>query len=484
MLTGAICGTLAGCGSAACSSPHGTTPPPPPGDGGTDPDATVPPPPSDAGPVVGTLRVDPRNPRYFTGGSGAIYLTGSHTWANFKDRGKGDPPPEFDYAAFLEFLVAHRHNFIRLWTWEQPHSADNELLFFSPFAWPRNGPGMASDGKPRFDLDQFVPDYFKRLHDRVKAAGDRGIYVAVMLFDGWDLSPQGYSPTGGFPMAAGNNINGVSTTPAVALSLSDPAITARQEAYVRKVIDTVNDLDNVLYEIANESTRSADTVAWQYHMIDFVKAVEAGMPKQHPVGMTSMYPSGQDADLYASHADWISPVDPKAPGDGRKVVLNDTDHSYGWKELQNDGPAAQRAWAWETLCRGAAPLFMDPYLEQWTDRNAPPDATTLDSRWSTLRDTLGYTQLYASKLRLEATVPSPALCSTGFCLAEPGRQYLVYQPGSGSFSVTMVAGAYRFEWFNPATGKMADTGMITLAAGPHSFAPPFTGSAVLLLLLP
>ena len=32
------------------------------------------------------------------------------------------------------FLVAHRHNFFRLWTWEQPHSADNDLMFFTPFA--------------------------------------------------------------------------------------------------------------------------------------------------------------------------------------------------------------------------------------------------------------------------------------------------------------------------------------------------------------
>jgi hypothetical protein len=33
---------------------------------------------------------------------------------------------------------------------------------------------------------------------------------------------------------------------------------AIQEAYVKKVIDTVNDLDNVLYEISNESRGSSD----------------------------------------------------------------------------------------------------------------------------------------------------------------------------------------------------------------------------------
>jgi hypothetical protein len=45
-----------------------------------------------------------------------------------------------------------------------------------------------------------------------------------------------------------------------------------RKGYVRKVIDTVNDLDNVLYEISNEDTGSPADSAWQYHMIAFVKA--------------------------------------------------------------------------------------------------------------------------------------------------------------------------------------------------------------------
>ena len=42
------------------------------------------------------------------------------------------------------------------------------------------------------------------------------------------------------------------------------AVTALQEAYIRKVIDTVNDLDNVLYEISNESNSdfSPGKVTW------------------------------------------------------------------------------------------------------------------------------------------------------------------------------------------------------------------------------
>jgi hypothetical protein len=314
------------------------------------------------------------------------------------------------------------------------------------------------------------------------AAGERGIYVSIMLFDGWDLT-NSYNDTSGFPMASGNNINGVATTPAEFLSLSNPAITALQEAYVRKVIDTVNDLDNVLYEIANETGNARAAIAWQYHWIDLIHTVEKGMPKQHPVGMTSTYP-GSDTDLYASNADWISPNTQLAAGDGRKVVLNDTDHSYGWTQLQSDGPAAQRAWAWETFCLGAAPLFMDPYLETWAGRNSPSGSTP-DPQWNAIRDALGYIARWASVLNLEHAVPSPSLCSTGYCLAQPGHQYLVYQPASGSFQLTVTAGSYRRVWFDPVTGAQSvDAPLITLDEGQYSFTPPFTGGTVLLFLPP
>ncbi|WP_145279283.1 hypothetical protein [Tautonia plasticadhaerens] len=60
----------------------------------------------------------PDNPRYFIDGSGrAVYLTGSHTWDNLVDMGRGDPTGSFDFDAYLDFLDRHGQNFFRLWTW-------------------------------------------------------------------------------------------------------------------------------------------------------------------------------------------------------------------------------------------------------------------------------------------------------------------------------------------------------------------------------
>src|SRR6516162_4109210 len=71
--------------------------------------------------AMGPLRVHPKNPRYFADGNGrAVYLTGSHTWANLQDQGPKDPPKPFDYGAYLDFLVERNHNVIRLWAWSRP----------------------------------------------------------------------------------------------------------------------------------------------------------------------------------------------------------------------------------------------------------------------------------------------------------------------------------------------------------------------------
>ena len=43
----------------------------------------------------------------------------------------------------------------------------------------------------------------------------------------------------------------------------------------------------------------------------------------------------------------------------------------------------------------------------------------------------------------------------------------------------MAGGAYTFEWYNPTTGAVADTGAFMTTAGGRPFTAPFEGDAVL-----
>ena len=99
-----------------------------------------------------------------------------------------------------------------------------------------------------------------------------------------------------------------------------------------KVTDTVNDFDNVLYEISNED--HPPPTEWQYHIIRFIKEYEKTKPEQHPVGMTFQHRGGSNQTLSDSPADWISPNregryrDNPPAADGRKVIVTDTDHLW------------------------------------------------------------------------------------------------------------------------------------------------------------
>lgn len=442
-------------------------------------------------PAKGPLRVHPANHRYFTDGSGkAVLLTGSHTWAGFQDTRYADwpSPPPMDFDAFLSSLRQHNHNFIRFRTWESDFNpkVKQGTVYYDPMPYERPGPGTALDGKPKFDLDRFNQAYFDRLRARVVAARDQGIYVSVMFFCGSSVEGKGNiggDPWQGHPFNSENNVNGIEGGGRKFHSLADPAVTARQEAVLRKIIDTVGDLDNVLYEIANEDTGSPDDTAFQYHMIRFVKDYEATRPKQHPVGMTAQYPNGNDAVLEQSPADWISPVAKVPATDGGKVVINDTDHCYFWIELKADGVAAQRAWVWKNFTRGYQCIFMDPYLDPSKDagRNNPSGSKP-DPYWEPLRDALGLTRRYATRMGLAEMLPHGELASSTFCLANPGQEYLVYLPEGDEVTMDLSAatGQLAVEWMQPAAGTTTESG--TVAGGVRRvLKPPFAGDAVLYL---
>ncbi len=478
----------------------------------------------------GSLVVSRTNPRYFTAGGRAVYLTGSHIWNNLHDgmgpgSACGATPEPFDYDAYLAFLRERGHNFIRLWRWEQFKSqaaGGSYHLCMAPQPWPRTGPGSAKGGKPKYDLSKFDPAFFDRLRERVIAAGKDGIYVAVMFFDGWalHLSP---APDNieGHPFFAANNVNGVGITSIVDYQVLplDPRVQALEEAYIRRVVDAVHDLPNVLYEVVNESSGGGvvdnnfarmlglgappnwgNSTEWQYWVIDVVKRHERQQRYvSHPIGMTMQFPVADQTKvndpLFASRAEWISPGyddsmftggrHPMAPGappsrwyddppaaDGKKVILTDTDHYAPGK--------GDALWAWKAFVRGHQPILMDFGLIGGVNPSDPGFQAFEAARFA-----MGDTRRYAERIRLIDMLPLGALSSTGYALANPGREYLILQPSATAdpFTVVLEAGTYTVEWFDVASRKTRDGATATIARPSREpFASPFgPGPAVLYL---
>jgi hypothetical protein len=456
-------------------------------------------------PIKTPLKALSSNPNYFTDGTGkAVYLTGSHTWNTFQDWGTNDSIQLLDFDAFVKMLVAHHHNFTLLWTTELPTfrnlptTAGSPPDFsVTPFPWQRTGPGNASDGKPKFDLAKFNQVYFNRLRDRVQQLKNAGIYAGVYLFSGeWILRFR--FPGDGYPFTGSNNVNGIDDGGAMksVTMTSANEINAIQDKYVEKLINTLNDLPNVLWIVSQEAPR--DAVWWNKHLIAFTRSFEAKKPFQHPIGY-GVQEDVKDSVIINSDADWIAPGIRISPtqtiGTGhpaRKVNINDSDHSY-W-EIWKESPQINRNYFWINFTQGNQTLFMDPWVVFYPreNRNLPPSpshgiGSGQDLRWENVRNTMGYIRDYADRMNLAAMTPQSKLSSTGHALTNinpTNAEFLVYAPVGGNFTVNLsgIKGEMKVEWMNPATGVKIE-GEKLRGGTVSTFTPPFQGDAVLYLKL-
>jgi hypothetical protein len=464
------------------------------------------------------LVVSQTNPRYFAVAHAEdvdeklVYLTGSHVNNNFHDglgpgRDCPEDPERFDFEAYLDLLSERGHNFIRLWRWEQfrGHLAPADVHFcMTPQPWRRTGPGSAKDGKPKFDLSVFDQTYFDRLRQRIMAAGRAEIYASVMLFEGFSLhltaTPDNIE---GHPFHAANNVNDIGITSIVDYQVLplDARVEALEQAYIRKVIDTVHDLPNVLYEVANESSgQTADSVVmpdgsavetpigdstqWQHWVINSVKDYEREMGYDaHPIGMTYLFPvddlSKANEPLWNSPADWISPgfddtfgesrwlIDPPA-NDGSKVVLLDTDHFSPF--------SSTAVWVWKSFLRGHNPILYDLGI---LGGGVPPHPSEGNPSFDSLepaRHAMGDARGFAERIRLTAMQPRTDVSETGFALAEPGNEYLILQPSETGdpFTTTVTPGRYAVEWHSLGSRETVPGATLTVAdANPISVSAPF-----------
>jgi len=410
----------------------------------------------------GLLVVHPENPRYLMvkgdPAKKAVLLTGAHTWAEFQTYKQ----EKFDYQDWISKLVSWNHNFMRGWTWEDD--------YYRPMPFTR------TNGK--YNLDQYNPEFFNRYKKGVEMAARKGIYVSVMLFQGWSVPGHKKSrkpaPWPRHPFHVDNNNNGINGDPdgdgegKEVHTLQIPTVTALQEAYVKHFIDLMNGYDNIIWEIGNECNRNS--TKWQYHMIDFIKSYEAKKPKQHLVWINR---KAEEVFDPACHAEIVSPSGAKnyinnpPAATGKKVVIADSDHL---SPLQ-----VNHVMMWKNFARGNHAILMDckyQGLTWWRGRGFQPE----HPRWQNTRDALGVIQTCAKKMNLARMVPqqededTPA--DTHYCLYNAGEEYLVYQPDRGKgFTLDLPAGEYRYEWINPRTG-VVDKGKLTWEGGKKSFVVP------------
>ncbi|MBM3234719.1 hypothetical protein FJZ31_00295 [Candidatus Poribacteria bacterium] len=173
----------------------------------------------------------------------------------------------------------------------KPESPD----YVAPFK--RTGPGMALDGQPKYDLDQWNPEFFDRLHRFLSLASDYGIIVEVVFLSNtyssvvWSLNP----------LNSKNNLNDVEESEwQDYMTMRHPKLFRRQCVHVRKIVEETNKYDNIIYEICNEpggklpgdnKPTLEEVNDWQMAIARLVRETEADLPNKHLI-------AGQEAFTY------------------------------------------------------------------------------------------------------------------------------------------------------------------------------------------
>lgn len=251
-----------------------------------------------------TLRRHPTHPRCFLyRNKPTVFITASeHYGAVLND--------EFDYIPYLDELARIGLNHSRLFAFyrELGHgpspSAHPPLGYANTLAprpghevmpWKRTGPGTAPDAGARFDLNQWNPAYFARLKDFVGQARRRDIVVEVTLFCHpytellWRL----------FPFHKDSNVNGAGfqiTDLRQFLEEHDNTVIEYQKGFVRKMVEELNEFDNLYYEICNEPAadfngstpeHAGRIISWQLAMGEVIRDTEGKLPKRHLIAINA-----------------------------------------------------------------------------------------------------------------------------------------------------------------------------------------------------
>ncbi len=440
------------------------------------------------------LAVHPQNPHYFLYGGKPTVLIGSteHYGAVIN--------ADFDYRTYLRALGQDGLNTTRLFTgayFEVPGAFGiaNNTLAPRPdrliLPWARSAtPGYVLGGN-KFDLSKWNGAYFDRLKDFIVEANRQGVIVEVCLFSsyygaGWPHSP----------FNAANNINNLpSIEPSKANTLDNGGLLRHQEAYVRKLVQELNNFDNFYFEIQNEPWADLkDTVLvhneyvarndlkepgnywkntlevvartandWQKHVAGVIRSEEDRLPKKHLVSQNVanfQFPLAEvDPNVSIVNFHYAAPAAVGQNYHFNKVIgFNET----GFAGKRDE---TYRRQAWRFLLAGGA-LFdhLDYSFSVGSENGRDTTYVAPGGGSPALRKHFGLLKTFMHSLDLTGMSPQnlPLKSARGAFVQGLGNgkgQCALYAEGIKGFSLVLdlPAGDYGAEWLHPATGQKFPT---------------------------
>ncbi len=390
--------------------------------------------------VHGGLIVDPQYPRHFVYEDGTrFYLLGYECdWLWALDLGQ---PHLKATEAFLDRLAASGFNYILLNTyahdtgWRKGRTGDDDFGPPSLYAWE------GSNEQP--DHGRFNLAYWRHYDRVLEALRQRGIIAHVMI--------KVYNKMVKWP-AKGS---------------------AEDDLFFRWVIARYAAYPNVHWDFSKESNNEKD-LDYKLGRMRFIRDND---PYHRPL-TTHTDSRAYDAGSYDNvldyrsdqqHSKWRETMLNQRQQRVWPVINTEFGYEHGPQGLADktynvvQAPEEVCRRGWEVCMAGGYGCYYYTYTA-W-DVLRPQDNPPGYDYFKHLRDFFETTDYW----RLD---PVDGVVSDGYCLAEPGREYVVFLNKARPFSLKLegLAGSLKAQWYHPFTGKRQDAG--ARSAGSAELTPP------------
>jgi len=356
--------------------------------------------------------------------------------------------------------------------------------FVNPY--PRvAGSGKTTKGNEgKFDVTKFNEEFFTDLKAFIELANEKKMFVHLSLFNEVFVKKNSNSCCGfkAHPFGNGNNINsglignvdkngdgsGMGsdefydvdalngrTTDAKRLKVAE-----LQRLFVNKILEETKDYPNVFYEVGNEVTNEAWTAYWVNYLKDKTnKPVTINCNclangKQDGATTHRIYFDGSSIAPNLALNAFSRSILVGADSDGDSSLrINPTSKT----DFRTDVDKTRKA-SWFALVSGYN--LMGYY-------NEGQDAAT----HMAIANYLGYLIGFIDDTGIDLGKMSVhnELVNSGKCLAEPGKQYLIYMLGGGvSINLASATGKFNVQVYNPKTGAWFESFAQTVIEGGKS----------------
>ena len=452
------------------------------------------------------IRAHPDNPHYYLfHGRPTVLVTSAEHYGAVINRA-------FDYKAYLDGLQSYGLNYTRIYpaAFIEPEGTFHPENTLAPKSenliqpWARSQkPGYSSGGN-RFDLNRWDPEYFLRLKDFIAQAGARGIVVEVCFFNAqnkgsWPMSPLYWK----------NNIQGEGRTDYNGVqTLKHLDVLRRQEEFVRRIVQEVNEFDNVILEICDEPTVYGTPRAlagpWIGRLVEVVKQTESGLPKKHLLGQQMMgaiggpidFTSNADVSVIVTQYIWQTPDEQVGGmkaldyvyGRNKPIDLNETGYYPLASWYDGDKAGDVRVEAWEFMVGGGSSFnnLNGMFTVRDPAGKAAGNTPVLRTMQSLKQFIEGFDFLKMRPDRSFVVSGMPAgVYYRG--ISERGEQYALYHHHSklkpyvytvvpGAYEERLVldlpAASYKLDWVNPSTGAILSTETFVHSGGQRPLSTP------------